>query len=277
METRALLLHALTPVHVGTGRGEGIIDLPIARDCVTGTPLIPGSGVKGPIRAAAGEDDQAFGGKPGGADLASALRFSDARLVAMPVRSDHGTFAWVTSPLVLARLCRDIGAIVDLPAPPHPPPAGSARCTPEAAVRHGGQLVLDRRPFQATDLEDWPDRLAELVFPSDPVWRSMFRARLVVVTDGAFDAFAQSGTDVRPHIRMDTETGTVQAGALWYEESVPPDAVFAGVVQSVGNREKTAAAALAELTKLLGEPLTVGGGKTTGMGRMRAHLHGGEG
>src|SRR5690606_16191454 len=124
--TRTLVLHAVTPVHVGTGQGEDIIDLPVARDRVTQHPLLPGSGLTGALRAAAersfgpAETRPAFGPPPSQAhDHASALRVSDARLLALPVPSDSGTFAWVTSPLVLARLVRDAGIAgpSSLPAP----------------------------------------------------------------------------------------------------------------------------------------------------------------
>ena len=45
--TRIYWLHALSPTHVGIGRGVGYIDLPIDRDGVTGWPIIRGSGFKG--------------------------------------------------------------------------------------------------------------------------------------------------------------------------------------------------------------------------------------
>ena len=50
MTTKIYWLEAITPLHVGTGRGVGLIDLPIIREKVTGWPLVPGSSVKGVIR-----------------------------------------------------------------------------------------------------------------------------------------------------------------------------------------------------------------------------------
>ena len=116
-------IHALTPLHVGAGRGVGYIDLPILREKVTNLPLVPGSAIKGvfadkhsatdekrqsdPIfRAAFGISDPR-GGAEAGANSGS-LVFSDARLVCLPVRSLYGTFAWCTSPLILQRLHRDL-------------------------------------------------------------------------------------------------------------------------------------------------------------------------
>src|SRR5437763_951036 len=40
-------LHALTPLHVGSGRAIGVVDLPIVREAVTNWPYVPGSAVKG--------------------------------------------------------------------------------------------------------------------------------------------------------------------------------------------------------------------------------------
>lgn len=37
-DTRLILLHALTPLHVGTGQAVGKVDLPIAREKATGFP-----------------------------------------------------------------------------------------------------------------------------------------------------------------------------------------------------------------------------------------------
>ncbi len=48
-KTRIYWLHAITPLHVGTGRGLGYIDLPIMREKVTNWPLVPGSAIKGVI------------------------------------------------------------------------------------------------------------------------------------------------------------------------------------------------------------------------------------
>ncbi len=50
INTRMYWIHAITPLHVGSGRGVGFIDLPIMREKVTSWPLVPGSAVKGVMR-----------------------------------------------------------------------------------------------------------------------------------------------------------------------------------------------------------------------------------
>jgi CRISPR-associated protein Cmr4 len=44
------LIHALSPLHAGTGHSAGVIDLPIARMAATDIPFAPGSGIKGVLR-----------------------------------------------------------------------------------------------------------------------------------------------------------------------------------------------------------------------------------
>ena len=52
-------IHALTPLHVGSGRGIGFIDLPIMREKATEYPFVPGSAVKGVLADHHGADDEA--------------------------------------------------------------------------------------------------------------------------------------------------------------------------------------------------------------------------
>lgn len=276
---RLLVLHARSPLHVGTGRGEGLVDLPIARDVATRHPILPGSGLKGPIRAAAPESDRAavFGPEVHNAhDYASAVRFSDARLLALPVPSDHGTFAWVTSPFVLARLARDASGIVEFAG--HLPELrdDQVACVDGSALVDDNLAYLDGQRFRHIPLHEvWAEQVAQLVFPDDPLWHGMLRARLAVVTDNTFDLLAQTGTDVRARIRLSPETGTVADGGLWYEESVPTESVFVGVVHFVGNRHADPARAERVVAATLAQGLTLGGGKTTGMGLVAGRLHGG--
>src|SRR5713101_1438442 len=114
MNARLTFVHALSPLHAGTGQGVGVIDLPIAREKATGLPFLPGSSLKGPLRSLcpATERTQVFGPEstniPGGENQASPAQFSDQRLLLLPIRSLAGTFAWVTSPYILQRFVRDM-------------------------------------------------------------------------------------------------------------------------------------------------------------------------
>ena len=50
--------------------------------------------------------------------------------------------------------------------------------------------------------------------------------QLVVVNDDRFSHLARFATPVNPHVCIDNQTKTVKPGALWYEESLPPDTVL---------------------------------------------------
>src|SRR5947199_9877363 len=112
MTTRLTLIHAMSPLHAGTGHSVGAIDLPIARERPTGIPLIPGSSIKGALRARSpktdGKDDpitrDVFGpDTANSSDHGGSVQFSDAHLLLLPVRSLAGTFAWVTSPHLIRK------------------------------------------------------------------------------------------------------------------------------------------------------------------------------
>jgi CRISPR-associated protein Cmr4 len=92
-------------LHAGVGQAAELIDLPIARLKGTGIPYVPGSSIKGVLRDArsgagfnSDEVQAVFGPDKDNADKhAGALICTDARLLALPVRSFRGTFAYVTS------------------------------------------------------------------------------------------------------------------------------------------------------------------------------------
>ena len=111
MKAKLLFLQALSPIHVGTGQGVGAIDLPVARERATGIPIVPGSTLKGVLRTNCEDEDlktRVFGPETENADEhAGSAQFSDLRLLSLPTRSLSGTFAWVTSPLLLRRFQRD--------------------------------------------------------------------------------------------------------------------------------------------------------------------------
>lgn len=288
------LLHALTPLHPGTGQGHGLIDLPVAREQATTHPLVPGSSVKGVLRAACREDDSAgetpdsltwrlFGPAPEKAELyPSALRFSDARLLLLPVRCDRGTFAWVTCRFVLERIRRDLEGR-DIPKAPLPKvKENQARVATDDVLNEGptvglGDLTLEMAGAGGV-VKTWADVLSNLIFPKSDrdshfdAWNTMLRERLCLVHDDTFTWLAENHTEVRARIRLDPDTGTVKQGGLWYEESLPAETVLVGLVQSVDNGHVKSSEARKTLERLAGRPLQVGGHASTGSGAVRLCL-----
>ena len=101
MKTTMLGLLAETPIHPGTGRSVGVVDLPVAREASTDYPVIVASGLKGALRdkaAAMGMDDDDVDARFGKPDRAGDLVVCDGRLLLLPVRSLTASFRWATCP-----------------------------------------------------------------------------------------------------------------------------------------------------------------------------------
>ncbi len=279
MNNTALLgLLAETSLHAGAGQMAGVIDLPIQREAHTAWPVVYGSAVKGALRALAEEQNApwripVFGPETANAsDHAGALLVSDARLLLLPVRSLTSHFKWVTCPALLKRLRADAERLglpdFDLGAIPEVPTRNTALlpvCTTSA-------LYLEEFRFDAdaADLNAIIAVLASLMGRADAV--SALQAQLVLVHDDRFNHLAQFATPVNAHVGLFNETKTVKPGALWYEESLPPDTLLYVALHAQAARadgaNMTAVDVLNHITHdLFIRPyLQLGGNETVGMG-----------
>jgi CRISPR-associated protein Cmr4 len=101
-----LLITAITNLHVGTGRGGEVVDLPIQRDSY-GFPTIYSSSLKGAIKSYIYNNDGQFAeilfGPDGSGEFASPVALTDAYLLAFPSRSLKGVYCYLTCPLLLKR------------------------------------------------------------------------------------------------------------------------------------------------------------------------------
>lgn len=240
---RIYWLHAITPTHVGIGRGLDYIDLPIDRDKVTNWPIVRGSGFKGVWRDWAVQEkkpsiETAFGraDKDGEAANSGALIPTDAKLVCLPVRSFRGTFAWCTSSLCLQMLRRtlELSGVKDLPVAPTGLPDDKSHVTTTSVLKEGDRLFLEDLDFKAEECKTataWAEKLAAWVFPNDAPWQTEFVKRFAVLPDEAFNFLTETGTEVHTRVKIDDETKTVADGALWTEESLPAETILAGVIK----------------------------------------------
>ena len=273
MNTRPFLLHALSPLHAGTGQAADVIDLPTARMKATGIPFVPGSSIKGVLRDArrAGAHDTVeavFGPSDDRAAHAGALVAGDARLLALPVRSFHGTFAWATSPLLLTLAKRDLEE-PDLPVPNIA--AHGAHLAPESCCIHQDRLYLEDLDLPATASDAatrWAQRLAPLASPGDDI----FTKRFAVVDDDTMAFLWDTATQVDARVRLDERTRTVAPRALWLEESLPPETLLIGILAADRSRRHGVDMTPDDVLRfaLPGEEiLQLGGKATTGRGRCR--------
>jgi len=286
--TALLGLLAETSIHAGAGQMAGVIDLPIQREAHTAWPVVFGSAVKGALRTLAHEQKApwlmaVFGPETANAsDHAGALLVSDARLLLLPVRSLTSHFKWVTCPALLKRFHADAerlrlqGAAFTIPDISDP----NTALVPESAA-NGLFLEEFRFATQTVDLSAVITALARLM--SRPDAAAALQKQLVVVHDDRFNHLAQFATPVNAHVCLDNATKTVRPGALWYEESLPPDTVlYVGLyaqASRVKEERKTAAEILGHVTgELFAEPyLQLGGNETVGMGWCKVMICRGEG
>lgn len=293
MDTRLVFLHALSPLHPGTGQGVGVIDLPIAREVATGLPYLPGSSLKGVLRDRARTYDmpqslrwRMFGPDSGNAELhAGSLQIADQRLLLFPVRSLKGTFAWVTSPFVLQRLKRDVedSGRGSTPAVPTLGKDQQRKClvSNQSALTNDGavyledlDLTMDRR-----QVDEWATWLGTPIFPAptDEPWRAMLAERLCVVHDDVLSFLLTTATEVIARVRMDPDSKSVAQGGLWYEEALPAETILSGLAFAIsvkpnGEAATDPATILNDLAKLVEAPLQVGGSATVGRGLCRVRL-----
>jgi CRISPR-associated protein Cmr4 len=286
MNSRLLLIHALSPVHCGTGQSIGGIDLPIAREKPTGIPLVPGSSIKGVLRARKPTNEAlhlaVFGpDTPNASDNAGSVQLSDANLVFLPVRSLCGTFAWVTSPYMLRRLARDarecsiaLGAL-----PPEPVEKNEALVTGERLTTKN-QLVFEDLDFTArrnAALKELAAAFATRLF--DEADRAHFVERACVVHDDVMALLLQTSTEITTRIKLDPQKKTVDGGALWTEEALPVESVLAGLAVATPVKQKKdgttpGAESLLDYVRDLAEASAVqlGGKASVGRGVCRIRL-----
>lgn len=248
-------LHALRPLHIGTGAADGAIDLPHSRETGTGYPNAPGSGLKGVIRDEfAGANhaslEKLFGPKPGDAgDNAAgvangkqgALMFSDGLLLCLPVRSVAGGFAWVSSPLTLLRYAREraaLGLVDNLAAAAASMQAlavdGCACATGTTLISCGAAHLQDLTLTKTAALDSTAStvasKLASLYYPDTDSdhkeWRALFVKQFTVTSEPVFGYLCDMAMDVRARVRLKEDSKTAVGGALWYEESLPAESML---------------------------------------------------
>jgi len=312
MSEKALLfIHAVTGLHPGSGTALGTVDLPIQRERHTGWPVIPGSSLKGVLRdecrravatasysgdliKANNNDPQltaVFGPAKVEADTsyAGALSISDARILAFPVRSLVGVFAWVTCPAVLERFQRDLSYVAQagnsaraatawpggIPAPAQ----GEAVCAADSPLlSNGAEMVLEEFEFIRSEkavgdpIADW---IACVV--KDGATGARLAKTLVILHDDDFQHFVAHATEVVARVGLDYERKTVKRGALFYEEFLPPETLFYSLLaadtgRQAGGSPMAAGAVLEFLEARIPPFVQIGADETIGKGICAVNL-----
>ena len=293
MTSKILYLFTHTPLHVGAGASVGAIDQPIQRERHTGFPIIPASSLKGsfadqwPVTLRNEKDELArvrvkkdgdkhvieridesgaawlFGSDDAHVSFGGALIFAEARVLAFPIRSAKGSYAWITCPLMLQRAARDgvfglstvtkpgdaetnkaLVALATLTEPKDTDTEALAIFKADGPLALGTpekkQVVLEEYCFNADATQNYPtvadiaNALAALV-PNDPLFDSI-KERLVILSNGMMSHFAATACEIAQHVRISDETGTADPGGLFNQENVPADTLFYSVLSATDSR-----------------------------------------
>ena len=273
MKTAMLGLLAETSVHPGSGRGVGVVDLPVARETATDYPVLVGSSLKGALRdkmktTAPDEAETCFGNP----QEAGNLMVSDGRLLLLPVRSLTGSYRWVTCRHLIERFGRDMARAGLGPKPDVP-------CVEQgtALTAGSGELFLDERQFSIVNEPD--DRLPALAAAIEPMLlhpetRARLPDQIAVLNDNDFAWFGRYGLSIQARNRL--EGATKRSESLWFEETLPPDTVMYTLISG---RTDDALGALDGLFPDADPYLQAGGNETVGQGwfavrTRRAHTGG---
>jgi CRISPR-associated protein Cmr4 len=232
-----LYVYVETPLHAGSGRALGNVDLPIQRERVTGYPIVQASSLKGRLRAAGKTKgmphfEAVFGPDTGNADKhAGALSPGDAKVLLFPVRSLKGVFAWTTSVEVLQRFRRDAAMVGIEPDWSTPEAPEEKALISSADLKASGKVVLEEFTFTpkadqfVSQIGQW---LAKNALPQTDeygYWRQELPKRLVILPNDDFRDFVTFSTEVATRIKLDPETKTVDEGP-WSEEYLPTDTLL---------------------------------------------------
>lgn len=277
MQKNTLLgLMAQTSIHAGTDQNIGIIDRPIQREGHNGWPCVFGSAVKGAIRVVAEENTIEQVAKIFGSETnvdnphGGAVSFSDARIVLFPVRSLTSQFKWITCPAALKRLTKDMKRFeqtYDEIETLEEIKKGNAISPQE--IR--SEVFLEEYCFSTEQkpLDKTIKLLVKLVDDKD--FAENLNKQLLILSDDDFSYLVSNATPVNAHIAIERETKTVIGGALWYEETLPPETLLYITLSAFNARDESNTSAkdmLESITKLfVTKPwLQMGGNETVGMG-----------
>jgi len=286
LKTRGFFLRALTPLHVGVGRGGEVVDLPVQRD-EFGFPCIWASSLKGGLRSsilrASGNSEcvkLVFGPDPASAEVSehsSVVSVLDAKLLLIPVRSIKGIWVYATSPHLLSYLANYLeiqGKSWE----------GLAKVKTGVASKDiavaDNTAVLNESYVQLKGLETgMVSDLFSGVLPQTLMKRIEERG-LVILDDELMREMVQRSMLIQYRVRLRRDTKTVEQGP-WSEEYLPEGSVLVSLLvcrspppQSSAKCDSVtdACAWIEDQLRKLGGKLWLGGKETLGRGFIEASL-----
>ena len=232
--------------------------------------IIPGSTIKGvladlwTVKGEAGEyvreEDgiKLLGNDPAdkkAAAQAGTLLVGEGKLLAFPVRSAKGCWAWLTCPLIIDRFARDTGARIGK--------LEDGKVYANEKVKIDDKVVFEEYPLTVATGVPADAIEAFKSVSSDSVWTDNLADHLAIISNDLFAYFAKNACEIANHNRINDETGVVEDGALFSQENVPSETMFYGVFSS---RDVADFAKLETKLEAEGRMLQIGADATTGLG-----------
>lgn len=305
MISTSLFIYTETSLHAGVGSTVSVVDLPIQRERTTQFPIVQGSGIKGALRSQVNDGFEGrdnlinlvFGGEEEDkkdntkkVNFAGAVSVGDARIVLFPVRSLAGVFAYITCPVVLARVRRDMK---DFPELDQAIAMDAALVNTKSTVSASNRVVLEEFSFTAQSnpaVDEIAGWLADYALPDAPeykYWKDKLQTSLVILHDDAFRDFVQNSTEIVTRVRLDSAKKTVIDGALWTQEMLPPDTLLMSAVivrstrsERIRNDDGKSFSPENVIgwlhdTSIIPSRIQLGGDETTGQGMVALRWYGG--
>ena len=283
MKTKILSIFTRTPLHVGAGSSVGAVDMPIVREHHTKFPVIPGSSIKGILadlwndeenvdkdfvrkndsmaRKIFGDNTPKGDTPKGDTACAGNVFFGEGKLLAFPIRSAKGCFAFITCPLAMQRYLRDTGKDIEVPAV-----ANQDVITNSSELTINGKIILEEYPLNVIAnpiFDKWIDELKDL--NNDPAWKDNVDGHLAIVSNELFSYFVENACEIANHNCIVDKTGVAKDGALFCQENVPSEALFYSVLNTVDDKDGY----FNEITTMLQKNnnlIQIGADITTGLG-----------
>lgn len=256
-----LTLYAISQIHAGSGAAVSTVDLPIQRERHTNYPCIYASSLKGAMRAYFREfmqpnndcdltdqdisgqktklincifgSDTQDGWKDKTKSIPGAVSVSDAKLLAFPIRSGIAPFVWVTCPNIMNRLIRDLkflGMNADIDINAFNVTENKADILvsgTDTGINNGDKIILEDAVVEI-------EKRAETNFMETnfmEIHKTISETScLLLISDEMFDYCISTCTEIQTNIKIDSETGTAQEGALRYQEFLPSDSILYSIV-----------------------------------------------
>lgn len=282
-QAEPVLIRAVTNLHPGVGRTGEIVDLPVQKDNL-GYPIIYSSSLKGALKSAVWHYDSnlarvLFGPDPEeGEKFTSAMAVTDGFIVAFPVRSLEGIYAFATSPLLLKRFSELLKIV-----------GNTCKCVEELSNKQIGKgiCLTSNKAKDFFRIEGFNNRIIineEIIVESETDQskniedlEKLFgieQGRLILLNDDdALRALERSLVRVT-RIAVDRKTKRVKEGALWTEEYIPRDTIYATVFlyskarnyEKISEKEDNLKDKFKGLLNIMRNYLIIGGNETIGRG-----------